>query len=174
MVSSDAFLPANFAETYLDEQKILLKSGFSTDKLSHIYDYALFDIDNKLIETNMNNKDIAVAEKIIQGHYKSSEIDIRKIHFSYINIDNNKLVLSYKLKTHYSNQKLDAILPPWDILLMVAVLILVLLYCYFVAKSISKMIKKNMQPIIKSTKIISDGELNFEVSESQIDRKSVM
>lgn len=166
-VYSGFLTPANISEAALQkaQTELAVVEIFSADLVPQEMGYALLDKSLTLIETNMNDSYTEKAILFARGQYNNASFGDR---FSLITRDNEYVVLKYSMRSRYSNERLNEVLPPPEILLYILIAINAVIMCVIATLVFARKVKRQILPLHEAAQQIGNQNLDFDTGHSYI------
>jgi len=161
-MKNGVILPANYAERTLEDNKEEISNSqlFDRNLIPHTSSFAFFDHHNKILETNMNSKELNKAIELLD----SEKIKKQSMKFER---NDGTVIVHFDLLAHFPSEKMHELFPKPELTLLF-MLILVILLTYFIAIIFSKRLKRELNLLVTATNHIKNKELDFEVEYSNI------
>ncbi len=161
-------LPANYAETVLaDNMEELRKGDESVETLIPAgCTYGIYSKDGEWLEGDLPEEERGAAWK----QYEKGNIYARsKGYYRFIYMDNgNVCIVKYHLRMRYANEKLNALLPAPELLMLLLDVIFFFLNMFWVSRGFAKKIKARLWELREITEKIAENNLAFDTKTSDI------
>lgn len=166
LVNTGELLSADYAEREIQEKAPLLAQADSitAENIPLLCTYAVFDTEGSLLETDMPQKGVDMAKKIIAGKNPSSYIYFYKV----IERTDGFCVLRYRVTPQYRSAFLRKYLIAPQALFILAGLFYMLAVIVLFSMRFGRKIKRKMNPLLELTEKIKAQELSGEVAYSGI------
>ena len=157
---------ANYSEIKAKELAPILSSAptLHNIKIPEDIDYVLLDKNYRIIEKTVDENEISSVIKYATTGTNNSY----NKKYMLITRENEYLVLQYYIGAQFTNKWLNSHLPSPDILLILIILMGCISVCIILTKNFSNKLKKELVPLFKATKNISNKNLEFEIGHSNI------
>ena len=164
-INAQIFLPANYAENYLNAnmEKIRTSEPFDKTLVPNFCKYGLFDKSYHYIEGNFNNQELGYA-----WSYFSTEQFHSPMFYKVITRKNEICIIQYDLKIHFANDFLNQLFPNPEITFIYLLLLCILIIFFLLAFYFAKQLKKQLLPLIKAAEKIQEKDLDFNMSYCKI------
>lgn len=152
-------LPANYAETKLQEEKEHLAREIPMDfgRLPTTATYLLIESDGSIRTSTLSERDRkAVRESL------SAKQDLPKSQFFSVDrVDGSRLLVRYDVAAHFAHPLLHKWFPHPELAALGAAIVLILLVAWRIAVRFSKRLKVEISPLQEATVFIQHRELEF-------------
>lgn len=156
---------ADYAQNNVEELKnnLLENKVFDKNNIPFPYSYGFYNQQFELISSNFNNKQLRESLYYLKGNkIKSNYI------YNVLELDNGVCVISYDIKTHFSIEYLDNILPYPEVITIIIFLILFIIFSSRLSYIFVKRLKKELNPLKTYTQFIMKKDLDFEIEPTGI------
>ena len=159
--------PANYSETLARDAKTTLASAqtITEDMIPAGCNYAVFDRNYNMTQTNMNSQNVVEAKEYAQGIYQSNG-SIKNYYA--IERQDGVCVLQYFIGMRYSSDFLQQYFPSVQTLFVILLVFLCIVAVFLTSTAYAKSLNKRLRVLISATNNIKDKNLDFNVTYSGI------
>lgn len=164
-INTGIILPANYAQNNLEalKEEILKDSTFNESKIKYPYKYGFYNEKLKIINNNFSKKQLNEANKYLKGEsFKTDYI------YTKMGLNNGVCVISYDIRAHFLSEKLNDIIPYPEVLIIILFFILFFINSIMLVRNFGKKLKRELKPLKKSTELIINRDLDFEIVPTNI------
>lgn len=164
-VSTGVVLPADYAQNNLEGLKkdLLAKGNVDKDSIKYPYRYGFYNKNLEVISSNFNEKQLDEAYKYLNGNSINSNYI-----YTVISLNDGTCVISYDIKAHFSSEYLNNILPYPELIMIILFVISFIIISIILIKNFGERLKGELSPLKKSTELIMQQDLDFEVTPTNI------
>lgn len=163
-------LPANYVEqkVRIFADSLNMQDSVTTDMLPDGADYAIYDKNALLQETNLSGSYLAQADDIAaskQDHYPA---DLSGRVYLKLETDSQILILTYRIRSVFANPTLRRFLPDIEIVGLFVFLLLLIINLIFVITKNAKRLSKELLILQNATDQIREQNLDFNIAKTGI------
>lgn len=161
-------LPANYAESQLTQNVDQIRNAgtFIEKWIPNGCTYGVYNTNGTWLDGNFSQQEQKNAWK---QYKKDSVYATNKGYYRFIYLDNgNVCIVKYYLIMRYSNEKLNSILPPPELLMLFIDIFLFILNAISLSRGFAKKLQAQLQELSVITEKIAGNDLEFETKASDI------
>jgi two-component system, OmpR family, lantibiotic biosynthesis sensor histidine kinase NisK/SpaK len=157
-------LQANYTDEKLNQLEETLTRHFDKDVLPPYCSYVVIDINGKVINSDMTEKEFKKTKLYLLSGDKSYFDFYKEISQHNSNI----IIIKYDMLAHFSNPTLHKINPYPELFMLIVLFGFIILFAVITASKFSKKLKQNLNSIITATEKIGNQDLNFDITPTKI------
>lgn len=164
-ISTGIILPANYAQSNVEELKkdILDDEKFDKSKIKYPYSYGFYNKNLDINTSNFNEKQSDEAFKYLIGNRFNT-----KYIYTVLELKDGICVISYDIRAHFSSEYLNNLCPYPEGLIIILFFILFFIVSLMLVRNFGKRLRKELNPLKKSTELIMQQDLDFEIASTNI------
>lgn len=163
-------LPANYAEQNVRvfADSLTMQDVITPDRIPEGADYAIYGKDRLLRETNLSAPYLEQADSIVSAEQKLYPADFSGRVYLKLETDSQILVLTYRIRSVFTNPVLRHLLPDIEVIGLVVFLFLLIINLTYVIIKNAKRLSKELLILQHATNQIREQNLDFEMTKTGI------